>query len=273
MKQPEVIRRCFEGGQTVTGDSWRRQALPATITGAAALGLWQILATTGALPRTSFPSMTVTAGALGAQLASGSFWLAVAHTVEGWGLGLLLAGLIAIPVGLLLGLVRFLRESSFVVIEFLKPIPPVALVPLALLLWGPSLRMKLFLVAFGAMWPLLTQVLYGVRDVDPVALEVARSYRLDRRQTLTKVVLPSVLPFIATGLRVAASIALIVDIVAELVGGAPGLGTSILSAESGGALPQMYADIIFSGLLGLGVSMLFSVTQRPFLRWHPSGRA
>jgi len=249
-----------------------RTVLPATVTGAAVLLTWQLASATDVLPVTSVPSMVDTSAELGRQLAEGSFWATVAQTVRSWAVGLALATLLAIVVGLLLGSVPFLRQSCSMVIELLKPIPPVAVIPLALLLWGPSLTMALVLVTFGAFWPLLTQVLYGVAAVDPLSTDMARSYGLSRMRTLRYVLVPSVLPFIATGLRLAASIALIVDIVAELVGGAPGLGKSIIDAETSNALAQLYADVIFAGMLGLAVSLLFTSVERPFLRWHrPSG--
>lgn len=248
-----------------------RAVLPAALTGAAILAIWQGASITGLLPATSVPSMFDTAGELGRQVTRASFWAVVGQTVRGWALGLALAATVAVPLGLLLGILRPLRQSCTVIIEFLKPIPPVALIPLALLLWGPSLRMEIFLVAFGALWPILTNVLYGVLAVDPLALDMARSYRLSRTRTLRSVVVPSVLPFITTGLRLAASIALIIAIVAELIGGTLGLGKSIIDAETGNALPQMYADVFVTGILGLAVSVLFATLERPFLHWHGSG--
>lgn len=186
------------------------------------------------------------------------------------GLGLVLV--IGIPAALAIGLSRFVRESTWILIEFLKPIPPVAMIPLGLLLWGPTQTMKLTLITFGAIWPFLMQLVDGIRQVDAAVLDTARSYRLTRFQTITLVVLPSLLPFAATGLRVAAAIALIVAVVTELIGGATGLGREIVVAQSSGALPQMYALIVTAGLLGLLTNSLFAAAERPLLFWHPRFR-
>jgi len=249
-----------------------RTFLPAALTGVAVLAIWQAASLAGLLPAASIPSMVNTVDELGHQVTDASFWVAVGETMRGWALGLAVAVVIAIPLGFLLGMIPALRQSCTVIVEFLKPIPPVALIPLALLLWGPSLRMELFLVAFGALWPIFTNVLYGVLAVDPLAIDMARSYRLSHTRTIRSIVVPSVLPFVTTGLRLAASIALIIAVVAELIGGSPGLGKAIIDAETGNALPEMYADIIVTGILGLAISALFSTIERPFLHWHASGR-
>lgn len=259
-------------GLPVLSDGKWRSLLPAAVTGVVLVVAWQISSVAGFLPASSFPSATATAHELGSQLIDASFWTAMAQTMWGWGVGLGLAAALALPLGLLLGLMGAVRRSTSFVVEFLKPIPPVALIPLALLFWGPSLRMKLFLVVFGTLWPLMIQTSYGVLSVDPMAREMARSYGLSRGRVLKSVVLPSVLPFAATGLRIAASIALVIDIVSELVGGAPGLGKSIIDAQSDGALAKMYGYILFTGFLGLVVNLLFTAAERPLLRWHPSGR-
>jgi len=222
------------GLPSLSDDGKWRSLLPAAVTGVVLVVAWQISSVAGFLPA--------------------------------------LAAALALPLGLLLGLMGAVRRSTSFVVEFLKPIPPVALIPLALLFWGPSLRMKLFLVVFGTLWPLMIQTSYGVLSVDPMAREMARSYGLSRGRVLKSVVLPSVLPFAATGLRIAASIALVIDIVSELVGGAPGLGKSIIDAQSDGALAKMYGYILFTGFLGLVVNLLFTAVERPLLRWHPSGR-
>ena len=109
-------------------------------------------------------------------------------------------------------------------IEFLRPIPSAALIPLLFLTLGTNLKSEVFLAAFGAFWPLLVQTIYGVRDVDPVALETARSFGLGRLERLYRITLPSAVPYIATGLRISSTVALILAFTAELFMGTPGLG-------------------------------------------------
>lgn len=234
--------------------------------------LWEGASRSGLLPAASIPGAGDVMSAFMAQLVSAPFWKAVWGTLSVALLGLLVITVLATPLALVIGLSRRVMESTWFVLEFLKPIPPVALIPLGLLLWGPSPGMKLFLVVFGAVWPLLTQMIYGLKEVNGVAMEMARSYRLGGWLTTTRVIMPSLLPFTATGLRVSAAIAVVVAVVTEMIGGAEGLGQSIVVAQSANALPEMYALIIATGLLGLGVNLVFRYGEKPLLFWHASQR-
>jgi ABC-type nitrate/sulfonate/bicarbonate transport system permease component len=238
----------------------------------AVLAAAELMIRAGVLPGSSFPPPTVVFLEFFHQLANSNFWLVLWHTVSASMLGLLIVAAIATPVALLIGLSRLVRESTWVIVEFLKPIPPVALIPLGLILWGPSPAMKLFLIVFGAVWPLLTQMVYGIREVSGVALDMSRSYRLGRWLTISRVVLPSMLPFAATGLRVSAAIAIVISVVTEMVGGVAGLGQSITVAQTANAVAEMYALILTAGLLGLGINGLFKIGERIVLFWHPSQR-
>ena len=119
--------------------------------------------------------------ALFGLLGESAYWTAIPHTLEGWAIGLAIAIAIAVPVGLALGFNEVLYRAARPVIEFLRPVPSVALIPLAILIYGTGLQSKVFLVAFAATWPLLIQTIYGARDLDPLQLETARSFRIRRR--------------------------------------------------------------------------------------------
>ena len=239
---------------------------------ATTLVLFELLARTETISSRHFPPPTEMFSALADQVTTGEFWAAVGHTMEGWALGLAVAAAIAIPVGIVVGSSRPLYRSVRAVIEFLRPIPSVALIPLAVLIWGSGLESKVFLAAFASTWPLLMQTLYGVQDVDPVATDTARSFGLSRPQRLLYVTLPSAVPYIATGVRISAAVALILAVTAELVIGAPGLGREINIARQGGSVDIMYALIAVTGLLGWGVDVLFTRAERRVLHWHPSQR-
>src|SRR5687768_1117258 len=207
------------------------------------------------------------------EAGTSSFWSAVANTLQGWALGLGIAMLIAIPAGIVLGSSRMLYRALRGVIEFLRPIPSVALIPLAILIYGTGLQSKVFLAAFASFWQLLVATLYGVQDVDPVATDTARSFGFSRAQRLFRVTLPSAVPYIATGLRIASAVSLILTVTAELVIGSAGLGRSINVARSGGNEELMYALIISTGVLGVLLNTIFVRAERRVLRWHPSQRA
>ena len=168
-------------------------------------------------------------------------------------LPLLAYTLVAVPLGLLLGSVPVLNTGSRAIVEFLRPIPSVAMIPLAELLLGSGLGMEVPLVVFASVWPILFNTMYGLQDVDPVAKETLRSFGFGPVPVLIRVSLPSAGPFIATGVRLAAAVALIVAVSSEFLAGfGDGLGIFISQAQSvpGGAL-DVLAGTVWAGTLGL----------------------
>lgn len=242
---------------------------------AAALGLWQGLSAAGVIRADEFPSMTATARALGALLGSSALWSAVGDTLQGWAAGLAIGAAAAVVAGTLIGRSTFAYRSAIGVIEFFKTVPAVAILPVALVLWGATLTMKFALVAFTVFWPLAIQVCYGVRSLDPVVRDTATVLRVRGPRRFWVVLLPSAAPFVATGLRVSVAVALIVDIIAELIGGGSGLGARILVAENAGppAYPDMYAYVLVAGFLGTLLAGAFTLGERYALHWHESQRA
>lgn len=238
------------------------------------LGLWQLLLVTGALSTSAFPTMTSTIRALFDQLGTSACWSTIVETVEGWAAGLALGGVAAILLGSLVGLSRLAYRSAIPVIEFLKTVPAIAILPIAIVVLGTHLSMKLTIVSYGVFFPLAIQVVYGVRATDPTVMDTAVSLQLRGLRRFRVVILPSAAPFIATGLRIGAATALVLEVVAELIGGAPGLGQRILVAENAGpsAFPVMYAFILITGLLGIVFTGAFTLAERHFLHWHESQR-
>lgn len=243
-----------------------------------AAGLVGFLALGEAAPRLGvvkeayFPPTSRIAGALVDEVADAAFWTALGDTLTGWALGLAIASCAGIVVGVLLSVVPYLRELTASTIEFLRPIPSVALIPLAVLLYGTELRSVLLLVVYASFWQVLIQTLYGVQDVDPVAEETARGYGLGTWARVRHVLWPTALPYVMTGVRLAAAVALILAITAELVIGAPGLGQQIAVAQTSQAVPEMYALVVVAGLLGLLINVGARTVERRALAWHQSVR-
>lgn len=238
----------------------------------AAIALWELVARVGILPGDYIPPPTIVAPRAVALLLENSFQAELTATLRGWVMGMLLSSLTAIPLGLLAGSNLHLYRASRALVEFLRPIPSVAMIPLAILVFGISHQMKLFLIVYATFWPLFIQSLYGVQDVDPVAKDTARSFGLSRVAIFRCVTLPSAAPYIATGLRLASSIALILAITAELVAGVPGIGRAFLQSQFRGSYASMYALIVISGLLGYLLSAMFAAIEKRGLRWHTSHR-
>lgn len=240
---------------------------------AAALAAWEIVSRTELIPQRDLPAMSTSFDALWSLMQTGSFWADYLETIRGWAIGIVLATVLAIPIGIVLGSSDFLGSAFRVPIEFLRPIPSAALIPLLFLTLGSTVRSEVFLASFGAFWPLLVQTMYGVRDVDPVAIDTGRSFGLGKLERLYRITLPSAVPYIWTGLRISSTVALILAFTAELFMGTGGLGQRMNFVESFGLTDQLYAVALAVGFLGVGIHLALSALERRVLRWHPSQRA
>lgn len=209
---------------------------------------------------------------LGSEAAGSRLWTAVGDTALTWLTGLGIAVGAAVVAGVAIGSVPVLRAATASTIEFLRPIPSVAWIPAAIVLYGPVRAGTLLIVVYAAFWPMLVQVLHGVADVDPVARDTARSYRLGPWARVRYLIWPTALPYMVTGLRLSATVALILTVTGELFVGTPGLGQEILAAASSNAVPLLYALVMVTGLLGVGANLLFRRLERGALAWHPSVR-
>jgi ABC-type nitrate/sulfonate/bicarbonate transport system permease component len=233
----------------------------------------ELLPRTGIVSEQYFPPLSRMVSALVEEAGTQAFWTAVWDTVAGFGLGLVIALVAGIALGMLLGSVELLRRLTASTVEFLRPVPSVALIPLAVLVFGLGLQSTLLLVVYAAFWQVLIQVIYGVQDVDPVARDTARSYQLGRWARVRYLVWPTALPYVMTGVRLSAAVALILAVTAELIIGSPGLGHEIAVAQSSGAVPLVYALVIVCGLLGVLVNLGARALERATLSWHASVRA
>lgn len=216
------------------------------------------------------PSSTVVARMAG-LLADGAFRTDVAATLGVWAAGLGLALLVAVPAGLLLGSVPVVNAAARLLVEFLRPIPAVALIPIALLLFASQAQMELALSAYAGAWPILLNTIYAVGEVDPVAVDTARSFGFGRLSVTRRVVLPSVAPFVVTGARVASAIALIVPIGTEMIaGGTTGIGVFILKASGSvpSGAPSVFAAAAIAGLISYLIDLGLRAAERRLFAWH-----
>jgi len=239
---------------------------------ATALALWEVVSRSGLIAQRDLPAMSTSFRELWSLVQTGGFWHAFLDTVRGWALGLSVATVLAVPLGIALGSSDFAAHAFRIPIEFLRPIPSAALIPLLFLTLGTTLKSEVFLAAFGAFWPLLIQTMYGVRDVDPVAMETARSFGVPPFERLYRITLPSSVPYIATGLRISSTVSLILAFTAELFMGTPGLGQMVNVAQSYGLNAELYALALATGFLGVAIHIVFTVLERRALRWHASQR-
>lgn len=238
-----------------------------------ALAFWELVSRTGLVAERDLPAMSSTLAELWSMMGTGHFWLAFAQTVRGWAIGLALATALAVPLGIALGSSELAARAFRVPIEFLRPIPSAALIPVLFLTLGTNLKSEIFLATFGAFWPLLVQTMYGVHDVDPIAIDTARSFAVPRHARLLRITLPSAVPYVMTGLRIASTVSLILAFTAELFMGTPGLGHELNYASAFGLTTRIYALALATGLLGVAIHYAMAALERRVLRWHPSQRA
>lgn len=230
----------------------------------------ELLCRSGLVPTRALPPPSDVVRTLGLELAGRRLWTDLGSTLSAWAIGLALAGACAVPLGVAIGSSRILRRSVHLLVEFMWPIPPVAFLPVVVLVSGTGLRSAVFLVFVASLWPLLIQTVYGVLDADPIAIETAVSYRIRRTDRFLRVTMPGAAPYLATGFRLASSAALTLAVSAELVLGAPGLGRTIQLAGAGGSISLMYAYILVTGLVGWAQNGLLVRVQHRSLRWHVS---
>ena len=218
------------------------------------------------------PPPTAVFAALFQGLINGDISSQIGVTLSVYVRGLALASTLSIVIGILMGTYKPVFDALKVIVEFLRPVPSVAMIPLAILFFGLGATMRISVITYAAFWPLLINTIYGVRAIDPQALDVARNFGITGYEALWRVTLPSALASIATGFRVSATIALVVTITTELIAGNSGIGFYISQMEQANRLPPMYAAIILTGILGYLLNTLYFTLEHKVVFWTPAAR-
>jgi ABC-type nitrate/sulfonate/bicarbonate transport system permease component len=188
-------------------------------------------------------------------------------------LGYGIACVVAVAAGLALGLSRPLRRATDPIVQFLRSIPPPALLPFGILVLGVGTSMKVFIIAFVCLWPVLLNTIDGVAGVDPTLRETARVYGIEPRDRLLQVTLPAAAPQIFAGMRTSLSLALILMVISEMVASTNGIGYFVLQSQRSFAIPEMWSGILLLGILGYVLNAVFLLVERRVLRWHRGARA
>ncbi len=213
------------------------------------------------------------AGALVDELWDGTLSDEIVTTLEVYVQGLALALGIGLVLGIAIGISRTIDDGTSVVVEFLRPIPAVALIPLAILWFGLGTPMLRFVVAYAAVWPILVHTVYGIRGVDRMLYDVAATSGVTGLARVVRVSVPAALPGIATGIRVGAAIALVVCVTAEFFFGAQGIGAYMQAQQAAYRIPELYAAVLLAGLIGLAIDAVLRSTERRALFWVGEERA
>lgn len=183
-------------------------------------------------------------------------------------LGYLIAAALGIVLGILIGSFKSLSETLDPFLEFFRAVPPTVIIPVGILLLGIGNKMQVLIIAFGVFWPILLNSTAGARSVSQERLDTATNFGLGRAETIRRIVFPSALPMICTGLRVALSLALIMMLVSELVASTNGIGYYILEAQRSFDIPAMFGGILLIAVLGYVLNNLFLLAEHRLLAWH-----
>lgn len=231
-------------------------ALPLTL-----ILLFEVWARTVQLHSDSLAPPSAILVALWSALADGSILTASRDTLLSAFAGLLMGGGIGLMLGILLGLLPPMDRLMEVTIEAIRPIPSIALLPIALIALGFGYRMEMAIVAFACVWPVLILTRAAVREVEPRLMEVARALRLSPADRVRKIVIPAALPRIFVAFRLAAGIALIVAVTVEIAINPLGLGAAIMAAQQGLQADLMLAYLVWIGLIGFGLNAGLNLMQ------------
>jgi ABC-type nitrate/sulfonate/bicarbonate transport system permease component len=261
---PQAARLDALGARVLAG---RQRTLLGIASVAGALLLWALVSSAGWVERVLLPSPLEVLDSLFAALRDGSLLHHVIASLMRVLEGFLIALLTAVPLGIAMGVSPVARGIVEPLLELLRPIPPIALIPLAILWFGIDELSKVLIIGYGAFFPILLNTLAGFREVDPVHVRAAQVLGARRHHVFRDVVLRSAFPFIVVGARVGMGMAFIVLVAAELIASSAGLGFLITDARYNFRTDQMFLGMAMIGILGLVLNKGLLEAERRLLKW------
>jgi ABC-type nitrate/sulfonate/bicarbonate transport system permease component len=232
------------------------------------LAVWELVAQAEWVNPLIVPPLSKILRIFSELVFSGQIPLQILVSMKRAAAGYFLAVAVFIPLGIFMGLSPTVYRLFEVIVEMLRPVPPPVVIPVALLFFGLGDEMKIFVIFFSCAWPILLNTVDGVRGLDSVLLNTARTFGLPRRKIIWQVILPACAPQIATGLRVSLPIMLILVVISEMVGSTDGIGYFVLDSQRRFRVAQMYGGMLALALLGYALNQLFNLLQRLVLPWQ-----
>ena len=232
------------------------------------LAAWEGIAAARWVSPVFLPAPSAALAALAEGFAEGTTPRSVAATLERMLYGWLVASGLGVALGCAIGISPFARSLLQPTLEFLRPLPAPAIVPVAIAFLGLSQSMVVVVIAFGAVWPALLAAVQGVTSVEPRLYEVSRALGMGRLEVIRKVALPNALPDIFAGMRIGLAIALVLTVVGEFLSGQEGLGLDILQAARRFRAAELFAGVMLLGAIGLASTALLGALEARLLRWR-----
>ncbi|ODT76906.1 MAG: ABC transporter permease [Pelagibacterium sp. SCN 64-44] len=235
---------------------------------AAMIGLWQLQSGLGLISTIYLPSPAATWNALVRGFESGVLvsrtWGTIERMIYGW----LLASLVGVIIGAIIGNSKTARDYLQPFLEYLRPMPASAVIPVAIPILGLTDSMVLTVTCFASLWPTLLGTVHGFSSVEPRLAEVSKIMRLSRIEYIFKIALPNAVPDILAGMRLSLTYALILSVVGEMLASRDGLGSWILQASRFYQAPNVFAGVALLGLIGYLSSVFMNQLERRLLRWR-----
>ena len=246
-----------------------RNIAPPVLFAAGLIAIWQLVAEFRLVSPVFLPSASRAFGELWSRFADGSIWTPFFSTTQRMIVGWFLASLAGIALGAGIGLTRWIKELIEPTLEFLRPLPASAMIPVAILFFGLSENMAAFVIAFGSIWPVLMSSIYGFSNVRVRLQEVSAMLGLTRLEFLRKIAIPSALPDILAGMRTGLAVSLILAVVTEMQASLPGLGHDVFLAQRSFRSAELFAGLIMLGVIGVIINHGLQLAEGRLLRWRP----
>lgn len=230
--------------------------------------LWEVSSRAALVNQIYVPPVSKIASELWRLLVNGELPRNLGSSAVRFGFGYGLAVVVGLGIGLAMGYFRAGYLLLEPLIELLRPLPPPAIIPIAILFLGIENQMKVFVITFACFFPIVVNTIQGVAGVDRTLLDTARTFGLTTREIIWKIVLPSASPNIVAGMRIALAIALILTVISEMVASNDGIGFMILDMERAFRIPEMYAGIFTLMVVGYLMNRLFVTFESRTLAWY-----
>jgi NitT/TauT family transport system permease protein len=235
---------------------------------AVVIGLWIIGDTLNWFNPDVIPPVTDTLNAaialFGDPKLPQALWLTLRDALA----GVMAAALLAIPLGLIIGIAPKVEISTRVLLDFGRAFPAIALVPIFILIIGTNHTTKIVMITIACFFPIIVQTIYGARKIDETMRDTVSSFQIPPLMQFRRVVFPMALPFIATGLRLSLSISILVAVAAEILTQVPGLGTQVSLSRTFNQVPEAFVYTIYAGLMGVILTAAWDVIEKRMLAWH-----